>query len=48
VLAFRNGSVLVVANTGATPVPLPAGSLLIASGEVSDALPGDTTVWLQV
>jgi alpha-glucosidase len=47
VLAFRSGDVTVVANTGATPVPLPAGDVLIASGPVgAGLLPGDTTVWL--
>lgn len=47
VLAFRNGSVLVVANTGSTPVPLPQGEVLLASGTLDGAaLPGDTTVWI--
>jgi len=47
VLAFRNGDVLVVANTGSTTAPLPAGELLLASGPLEGgALPGDTTAWI--
>ncbi|RMI13636.1 glycoside hydrolase family 13 protein [Cellulomonas triticagri] len=54
VIAVRNGSVLVVANLGSTPVALPADAeVLLASGLPGDApvgadLPGDTTVWLRV
>jgi alpha-glucosidase len=48
VIAFRNGALTVVANAGATPVPLPAGEVVVASGPVGDGLlPGDTTVWLR-
>lgn len=49
VLTFRNGDVLVVANTGSAPVALPAGEVLLASGPLDEAstLPGDTTVWLR-
>ena len=48
VVAFTNGAVTVVANTGAASVPLPAGDLLLASGPLQgDTLPGDTTVWLR-
>jgi alpha-glucosidase len=48
VLAFRSGDLRVVANTGATPAPLPAGDVVLASGPVGDGvLPGDTTVWLR-
>jgi alpha-glucosidase len=48
VIAFRNRGLTVVANTGATPVPLPVGDLVVASGPVGDGvLPGDTTVWLR-
>ena len=48
VLAFRSGELTIVANTGATPVPLPAGEVVVASGPVGDGLlPGDTTVWLR-
>ncbi len=47
VLALRNAGVTIVANTGATPVALPAGEVLLASGPVdAETLPGDTTVWL--
>jgi alpha-glucosidase len=48
VVAFRNGAVTVIANTGETAVALPAGALIVASGELNDGmLPGDTTVWLR-
>ncbi|WP_136708115.1 glycoside hydrolase family 13 protein [Agromyces sp. H66] len=48
VVAFRNGSVVVVANTGASPVELPAGDVLLASGDLEGrTLPTDTTVWLR-
>lgn len=47
VLSFRNGSVVVVANTGAGEAPLPEGRVLASSGPVAEGrLPGDTTVWL--
>ena len=47
VLAFRNAGVTVVANVGTTPVGLPEGEVLVASGPVGEGvLPGDTTVWL--
>ncbi len=47
VLAFRTGELTVVANTGSTAVPLPAGRVLVASGPLGDGtLPGDTAVWL--
>ncbi|WP_281882844.1 glycoside hydrolase family 13 protein [Agromyces rhizosphaerae] len=47
VLAFRNGDVTVVANTGDAPVALPAGQVLLASGPLGDGtLPVDTTVWM--
>lgn len=48
VVAFRNGGLLVVANTGADPIALPAGEVLLASGDLTDGtLPQDTTVWLR-
>ena len=48
VLSLRNRGVLVVANTGSAGVPLPAGEVLLASGELADStLPADTTVWLR-
>jgi alpha-glucosidase len=46
-VAFRNGNVTVVANTGATPIPLPSGIVIAASRPVSDAIPADTTVWVE-
>lgn len=48
VVAFRNGAVTVIANTGDIAVELPAGELIVASEEFPDGmLPGDTTVWLR-
>lgn len=50
VLTFRNGDVTVIANTGSTPVALPAGEVLVTSGPLDVAsaeVPGDTTVWLR-
>jgi alpha-glucosidase len=36
-----------VTNFGTTPVPLPAGTVAVASGPLGDGeLPGETTVWL--
>ena len=47
VVAFRNGNVTVIANTGSTPIALTSGIVIAASGPVADGeLPGDTTVWL--
>ncbi|WP_221583561.1 glycoside hydrolase family 13 protein [Microbacterium sp. G2-8] len=47
-LAFRVGTVTVVANLGADPVALPVGAqVLVASDALDgDAIPTDTTVWL--
>ncbi|AMB59661.1 glycoside hydrolase family 13 protein [Microterricola viridarii] len=53
-VAFRNGAVTVIGNTGSTPVELPeslGGTVLLASGPLEAAddrrlLPADTTVWL--
>jgi alpha-glucosidase len=48
VVAFRNGDVVVLANTGTTPVELPTGDVLLASTSLSGAaLPADTTAWLR-
>ncbi|WP_241972737.1 alpha-amylase family glycosyl hydrolase [Cryobacterium cryoconiti] len=48
IVAFTNGAVTVVANTGSASVPLPTGELLLASGPLpGNTLPGDTTVWLR-
>ena len=47
VVAFRNGAITVIANTGDVAVELPAGRVVLASGEIDGAsLPGDTTVWV--
>ncbi|HEU4808496.1 MAG TPA: alpha-amylase family glycosyl hydrolase, partial [Homoserinimonas sp.] len=49
VIAYRNGDVLVIANTGPTPVTLPSGhDVLLASDAVpSSQLGADVTVWLR-
>jgi alpha-glucosidase len=48
-VAFRNGDVTVIANTGDTAIALPAGTVIAASGPLEDAaLPGNTTVWLTI
>jgi alpha-glucosidase len=47
VVAFRNGSITVVGNTGSTPIALPDGIVIASSGPLAgDELPADTTVWL--
>jgi alpha-glucosidase len=47
VLAFHRGGLTVVLNAGADAVGLPAGDVLITSGELEGRLlPPDTTVWL--
>ncbi len=46
-IAFRNGNVTVIGNTGATAIPLPDGIVIAASGPLDGGeLPADTTVWL--
>ncbi|NYE35749.1 alpha-glucosidase [Nocardioides cavernae] len=47
VLAFTRGPLTVVLNCGDTPVELPAGELLLASGPVDGTLPPDTAAWLR-
>jgi len=48
VLALRNRSVLVIANTGRVAHPLPEGTVLLASSALAGRLlPPDTTVWLE-
>ena len=48
-VALRNRGVIVVANIGEAPVPLPEGSLLLASGPLLEgSVPVDTTVWVAV
>lgn len=47
VVALRNGELTIIANLGTTPVELPAGDLLLASGPLTGrAVPTDTTVWI--
>jgi alpha-glucosidase len=46
VLAFTRGGFACVVNLSGSPVPLPAGEVLLASEPVDAALPPDTTVWL--
>jgi alpha-glucosidase len=47
VLAYRNGSVIVIANLGTADVALPSGAVLLASVDVSNgSLPSDGTAWL--
>jgi alpha-glucosidase len=47
VVAFRNGTVTVIANTGPDPVELPEGEIIVASEEFdARSLPGDTAVWI--
>ncbi|WP_345801082.1 glycoside hydrolase family 13 protein [Microbacterium sp. AZCO] len=47
VLAFRNGTVTVVANASDAPVALPDGIVIASSGPLgSRTLPTDTAVWL--
>ncbi len=46
VVAFRNGDVTVIANTGSGVVALPEGAIALSSEPVTSELPGDTTVWL--
>ncbi|MDO9590114.1 MAG: DUF3459 domain-containing protein, partial [Microcella sp.] len=48
VVALRNGSITIIANLGDTPVELPAGDVLLASGPLDGrAVPTDTTIWLR-
>jgi alpha-glucosidase len=49
VLAFRLGTEFTFAlNFSATPVPLPPGEILLASGPVGGGeLPTDTAIWLR-
>lgn len=48
VVAYRNGDVTIVANTGTLLAQLPAGDVLLASEDlVGRTLPGDATAWLR-
>ncbi|GAA1478109.1 glycoside hydrolase family 13 protein [Nocardioides aestuarii] len=47
-LVVRRGDLTVLLNCGDTPVELPDGEVLVASGRVdADKLPADTAVWLR-
>ncbi|MEV4172259.1 glycoside hydrolase family 13 protein [Nonomuraea sp. NPDC049709] len=48
VLAFtRDSGLTSITNLGKEPIPLPAGTVVLASGVIEDGLlPSDTTVWL--
>ena len=47
VLAFTRGGLTVVLNAGTDAVELPAGEVLMASGDVTGRLlPPDTAIWL--
>jgi alpha-glucosidase len=35
-----------IVNMGTSPVPMPTGEVLLASGSIGDELPSDTAVWL--
>ena len=49
VLAFRNGPIGIIANLGESDVTLPAGEVLVSSGELSGAvLPSNTTAWVKL
>ncbi|KQR50611.1 alpha-amylase [Leifsonia sp. Leaf336] len=46
-LVFRTGAVTVAVNFGAAPLPLPEGTVILASGPLEGGmLPRDTTAWL--
>ena len=47
VVAFTNGQMTIIANTGLVAVELPIGEIILRSAEITGrALPADTTVWL--
>jgi alpha-glucosidase len=49
VVAFRNGPMGVIANIGEHDIALPAGEVLVSSGELTDALlPPHTTAWVKL
>jgi alpha-glucosidase len=51
VVAYLNGDLLVLANLGAEPVPLPVGAtVLLASAELDadGRVPTDVTVWARI
>ena len=49
VVAFRNGSITIIANIGDSPVELPEGEVLVTSGEIAGPqLPPNTTAWVKL
>lgn len=49
VIAFRNGPIGIFANIGESNVTLPAGEVLVSSGDMSGAvLPPNTTAWVKL
>ena len=49
VIAFRNGSIGVIANLGAEEIALPDGQILVSSGEHgAGSLPPNTTAWVKL
>ena len=47
VVAFRNGDIIIICNTGDIAVELPIGDIVVSSGEITGgALPFDATVWI--
>src|SRR6056300_249417 len=47
VIAFRNGPIGIIANLGESDVILPAGEVLVSSGDLNGAvLPSNTTAWV--
>ena len=49
VIAFRNGPIGIIANLGESDVTLPAGEVLVSSGDLSGAvLPSHTTAWVKL
>lgn len=49
VVAFRNGSIAIIANIGGSPVELPEGEVLVASGALAGPqLSPNTTAWVKL
>jgi alpha-glucosidase len=49
VIAFRNGPIGIIANLSESDVTLPAGEVLVSSGDLSGAvLPPNTTAWVKL
>ncbi|WP_394938460.1 glycoside hydrolase family 13 protein [Psychromicrobium sp. YIM B11713] len=49
VIAFRRGSLLHLTNCGSAALPLPDGTVLLASGPLTDdSLPANTSIWLAI